>query len=79
MKEIGFCHGVFAESYEKQANDQGYTLGNNAELFNMIGLSYNALRMHGYLTDSQADSVCQKIQNGLMENIKPLAKENKRD
>ena len=72
MAEVGFYHGALADRYEKQANEQGYTLGDRAELFDKIGYSYNLLRMHGYLTDSQADSVCQKIQKKLVANLKPL-------
>lgn len=75
MKEIGFRHGVMADSYEKQANEQGYTLGEKeAALFDRIGAAYNLLRIQGCLTDSQADSVCQKIQKKLVANLKPLEK-----
>lgn len=79
MKQIGFHHGALADSYEKQANEQGFTLGDKAELFDKIAFSYNLLRIHSYLTDSQADSVRQKIQKNLVKSIKPLAKENKHD
>ena len=72
MAEIGFYHGALADSYEKQANEQGYTLGDKADTFDKIGFSYNMLRIHGYLTDSQADSVCKKIQKKLVASIKPL-------
>lgn len=75
MAEVGFHHGAFADSYEKQANEQGYTLGARAELFDKIGYAYNLLRIHGYLTDSQADSVCQKIQKKLVANLKRLDSE----
>lgn len=79
MKQIGFHHGALADSYEKQANEQGFTLGDKAETFDKIAHSYNMLRIHGYLTDSQADSVCQKIQKNLVKNIKSLEKENEHD
>lgn len=75
-KEIGFWHGAFADSYEKQANEQGYTLGNNAKHFDEIAHAYNMLRLHDYLTESQAESIRNKIQKKLVNNIKPLAKEN---
>lgn len=68
--EIGFHHGALRKSYEEQANEQGFTLGEKAELFEKIGRSYNMLRVHGYLTDSQADSVCKKIQKNLIKNLK---------
>lgn len=72
MDSIGFNHGALADSYEKQANEQGYTLGEKAEMFDKIAFSYNMLRMHGYLTDKQADSICQKIQKRLVSNLKPF-------
>lgn len=71
-RKIGFQHGALCDSYEKQANEQGYTLGEKAELFDKIAFSYNMLRIHGYLTDSQSDNVCKKIQKNLVKSIKPL-------
>lgn len=75
MAVIGFHHGALSGSYEKQANEQGYTLGDKADTFDKIGFSYNMLRIHGYLTDSQADSVCKKIQKKLASSVKPLKTE----
>ena len=72
MGNVGFYHGALEESYEKQANKQGYTLGEKAELFDKLAFSYNMLRIHGYLTDKQADSICKKLQNQLAANLKPL-------
>lgn len=72
MGSIGFSHGALADSYEKQANEQGWTLGEKAELFDKLALSYNMLRIHGYLTDKQADSICKKIQTQLVLNLKHL-------
>ena len=71
-KEVGFHHGCFADKYEKQANDQGYTLGDKAEMFDKIAFSYNMLRIHGYLTEKQEESICQKIQKNLVRNLKAL-------
>lgn len=70
--EVIFRHGALCDSYEKQANKQGFTLGNKAELLDKIASSYNLLRIHNYLTDKQADMVCKKIQNQLIKNLKPL-------
>lgn len=38
-RKIGFQHGALCDSYEKQANEQGYTLGEKAELFDKIAFS----------------------------------------
>ena len=72
--EVGFRHGTLCDSYEKQANKQGFTLEDKAELFDKIAFSYNMLRIHGFLTDKQADIVCKKIQKQIIKNLKPLEK-----
>ena len=68
--EIGFYHGALCDSYEQQANEQGFTLGDKADLFDKIGYAYNLIQ--GYLTDSQADIVCKKIQKNLVKSIKRM-------
>lgn len=72
MKSIGFYHSAFADRYEKQANDQGYTLGDKAEEFDKISFSYNMLRIHGFFNEKQEENICQKIQKRLVANLKPL-------
>lgn len=73
MSNIGFYHSAFADSYEKQANEQGYTLGEKAEEFDKIAFSYNMLRIHGYFTDKQEESICKKIQRRLVASLKPCS------
>lgn len=73
--EIGFHHGALCDSYEQQDNEQGFTLGDKVELFDKIGYAYNLLRIQGYLTDSQADMVCKKIQKNLVKSIRKLSYE----
>lgn len=72
MSKIGFYHGALVDSYEKQANEQGFTLGDKADLFDKIADAYNMLNIHGYLTDSQADMVCRKIQKDLVKSVKKM-------
>lgn len=74
--EIGFHHGALCDSYEEQANSQGFTLGDRAGLFDKIGYAYNLLRIHGYLTDSQADMVCRKIQKNLVKSVTRIKRED---
>lgn len=74
MSEVGFYHSAFADSYEKQANEQGYTLGEKAEEFDKIAFAYNILRIHGYFTEKQEESICKKIQKNLVSCLKPLPK-----
>lgn len=78
MAGIRFYHSAFADNYEKQANEQGYTLGERAEEFDKVAFSYNMLRIGGHLTEKQADSVCMKIQKRLVANLKPLPNEGRK-
>lgn len=72
MAEVGFYHGALADSYEKQANQQGYTLGDKAELFEKLGDAYTMLLIHGLLTDSQADRILAKLSKKLGASLKLL-------
>lgn len=73
-KEIGFGYGVLCDDLEKQANEQGYTFGDKVELVEKLRFSANMVRMHGLLTDSQADSMYQKLQKRITKELKPFAK-----
>lgn len=70
--EISFYHGALCDSYEDQANEQGFTLGDKAELFDKIRNAYSLLRVRGYLTDSQVDVVCKKIQKDLVRSVRKM-------
>lgn len=72
MKEIGFRYGIICDDLEKQANEQGYTLGDNIELAEKLRKSYNMLCIHGILTDSQADKCLPKLHKKVVKMLKPL-------
>ena len=79
MSEVGFMHGVLAPSYEKQANAQGYTLGETADAIDRIGDGLLLAYIHNVLTDSDYDKALQRFQNKvLVPRLKPL-KEGKND
>lgn len=70
--EVGFNHGCLSDSYEKQANEQGFTLGDNAEMLEELRHSYNMLRLHDCITDSQASKIVQKLQKKVVKSLKVL-------
>lgn len=72
-KVIGFHHGALCDPYEKQANDQGYTLGNDGGRLEKLGFSLTFARMHGCLTDAQYDAALKKLQKQLVRALKPLS------
>ena len=71
MAGIGFHHGALCDSYEKQANDQGYTLGDKAEYLEDLGFKTTFIWIHGLLTDSQYDAALKKLQKMLAKAAKP--------
>ena len=73
--EVTFYYGALSDIFEKQANDQGLTLGNKAAYFERAKRSYNFLRINGYITDSQADKIMQKIQKDLIKHLRKIDKE----
>lgn len=69
-KMIGFHHGALADSYEVQANRQGYTFGENAEHLQALGEAAVLLWIEDCLTDSQYHKVLEKIQKQLVKAAK---------
>ena len=73
-KEVGFAYGALCDDLETQAKEQGYTLGNKAETLEKLRFSVNMVRIHGLVTDSQADSMYKKLQKKVVSALKPLDK-----
>lgn len=71
-RTVGFYHGALCDPYEKQANAQGFTLGDKAKLFQDLGHHTVMIWIHGLLTDSQYDAALKKLQKQLVEALKPL-------
>lgn len=69
---IEFHHGALSAPYEKQANDQGFTLGKERERLEKLGFLLVYCWIHGALTDSQYEMALKKLQNQLVKAIKPL-------
>jgi len=72
--EIRF--GALSPPLEKQVNKQGYTLGDKVEFFDKVSEAYITLRLGGFLTDSQADSICKKIARRMSKSCRRLEKES---
>ena len=71
MKTIGFHHGALADSYEAQANAQGYTFGDRAKFVEDMGASLVRLWFYDCITDSEYNKILRRFQeNVLMKDIK---------
>lgn len=69
---VEFHHGALSDPYEKQANEQGFTLGKEKKRLEQLGFSLVYCRIHGVLTDSQYDMALKKLQKQLVKAIKLL-------
>ncbi len=74
-ESVGFHHGALSDSYEKQANEQGFTLGDKAEFAQKVGFGLVAAYVHGCITDSEYDRILDRFQKKiLVKNLKKLEK-----
>lgn len=76
---VEFHHGALCDPYEKQANEQGFTLGKEKERLEQLGFSLVYCWIHGVLTDSQYDMALKKLQKQLVKAIKPISEPKKED
>lgn len=73
MNTIGFHHGAFADSYEEQANKQGYTFGELADWVEKIGYGLVCAHIHGCITEKEYDKILQRFQGKVLAKyVKPL-------
>ena len=73
MKTVVFYHGALHDDYEKQANEQGFTLGDKADFVQKVGFGLVAAYIHGCITDSEYDKILGRFQKKLLiKNLKAL-------
>lgn len=73
MKEVVFYHGALSDTYEKQANDQGFTLGDRADFIQEVGYGLMWAHIHGCITDSEYEKILNRFQKKLLiKNLKAL-------
>lgn len=73
---VGFHHGALCDSYEEQANSQGYTFGDLADWVQKIGFGLVCAYIHGCITEKEYDRILSRFQKKiLVKNLKPLKEE----
>ena len=73
MTSIVFYHGAFSNTYEEQANMQGYTLGDKADFVQKVGFGIVAAHIHGCITDSEYDKILRRFQTKIIsKNLKKV-------
>lgn len=72
-KMIGFHHGALSDTYEEQANAQGYTFGEKAEFVQKVGFGLVAAYVHGCITNAEYDKILRRFQTKVLAKmVKPL-------
>ena len=72
--QINFIYGALSDPLEEQANKQGVTLGDKAELFEKMAYGLVLNMIHSTLTDSQYEKALQKLHNQVIKEVKPIDK-----
>ena len=67
-KVLEFHHGALADSYEKQANTQGFTYGKEAKWVQEVGFGLVCAHIHGCITDSEYDKILRRFQQKILMN-----------
>lgn len=70
--EIGFRYGVLCDSLEKQANEQGFTLGKKADKFESHRNEIHSLLFGGIITDSMSSKCFEKLQKQVVKSLKRI-------
>lgn len=73
--KVGFHYGALCDPLEKQANDQGFTLGDDKEYLEDLERCMLMCWFHGLVTDSQKDEMMKKMQKKVVKALKPLKQE----
>ena len=74
-KEVIFHYGAVSEPLERQANEQGFTLGDKRKLLEDLNRCMLMCWIHGLSTDSQHNAMMNKLQKKVMKALKPLNEE----
>lgn len=71
---VKFYHGAFSDTYEEQANRQGYTFGDKADFVQKVGFGIVAAHIHGCITDSEYDKILRRFQTKIItKNLKKVS------
>lgn len=71
---VEFYHGAFSDTYEEQANRQGYTFGDKADFAEKVGFGIVAAHIHGCITDSEYDKILRRFQTKIItKNLKKVS------
>lgn len=68
-KMLKVNYGALAPELEKQLNEQGFTLGEKADLMEKLKYSLLMLHIHGVLTDSQERIARERLHKKVVTQV----------
>ena len=68
LRSVRFTYGCFADGLEKQANKQGFTLGDKAEFLEKLNKAFLLCKIH-LCTDGQADAMNKKLHKKVVDAL----------
>ena len=72
--EIGFRYGLLCDDLEKQATEQGFTLGEKAELMEKFRNAINLLGIHSILTETEVNKAFKRLQKEVIKSLRRIPK-----
>lgn len=72
MLEVKFAFGAMSPTLEAQANQQGYTLGREADKLEKLKKARVMLFLHGIINESTSESTAKKINQKVIDALSPL-------
>jgi hypothetical protein len=77
VKDVGFSFGILFDDLETQANKQGYTLGEDAEMLENLRHCLNVVRINRLLSEAQADKAYGRLIKLIVKSLEPLPQSQK--
>ena len=70
---VEFHHGALCDSYEKQANAQGFTFGDKAKWVEKVGFGLVCAHIHGCISDCEYGKIIRRFQQKiLLKYMEPM-------
>ena len=75
IKEVVFDYADISKTIEKQANEQGYTLGDRAQYLEGNRHIINKCKWNFISTRKQCENMIKRLNKAVMRSLKPLESE----
>ena len=75
--QFGITMGALADPLEEQLNNQGLTLGDNAQRLEEDATAITRCRIRGLITEGESEKARKRLMKYIKQAVKPLAAQDK--